>query len=162
MIRHPLRILITAFSFYTVLPLFAAIHFLGSFVEALGLAAAVTLCCSLLYLVTDFIESTISFRLARRNAGLAKGLVILLTYWLTMYVVAPGLLLKLTAALVPSLLSVHGVRSVLVGGLILFFIGYFTGAYSRQPEECEACSGKCQSLTGPAAAPDEKAKPQSK
>jgi hypothetical protein len=140
MIRHPLRILITALALYTFFPFFAGIHFRGNILEAAGLAAGLTLVCSAIYWLLDGLESAFTVKLANAKISELAKLGVLSVSWLLTYVVLPGLVLLLAAHLLPAgTLIVGGIGSVLVGGLVLFFIGAFTGAYTRQPEKCGTC-----------------------
>src|SRR5437870_1195939 len=97
MIRHPLRILITVFALYTFLPFLAGIHFHGSIVEALGIAAGVTLVCSALYWLLDALEGASSRRLAHAQVSDLIRLAVLVGSWLVTYVFVPGLVLKLAS-----------------------------------------------------------------
>ena len=140
MIHHPLRMLITALALYTLFPFLAGIHFQGSLLEAAGLAAGITLVCSAIYWLLDRLESSFTVKLAHAKISELAKLGVLSVSWLLTYVVLPGLVLALAGWLLPSgKLVVGGIGSVLMGGLVLFFIGAFTGAYARQPEQCGTC-----------------------
>jgi hypothetical protein len=140
MIRHPLRILITALALYTLFPFLAGVHFHGNLLEAAGLAAALTVVCSAIYWLLDGLESSFTIKLAHAKISELAKLGVLSISWLLTYVVLPGLVLVLAGHLLPAgMLVVGGIGSVLLGGLVLFFIGAFTGAYARQPEKCGTC-----------------------
>jgi hypothetical protein len=140
MIRHPLRIVFTALALYTLFPLFAGIHFHGNILESAGLATGLVLVSSAIYWLLDGLESAFTVKLAHAKISELAKLGVLSVSWLLTYIVLPGLVLKLAAHVLPAgMLGVGGIGSVLMGGLVLFIIGTFTGAYARQPEKCNSC-----------------------
>ena len=119
--RFLFRLVILGVAFDYVLPLIDGISFHGNFLEA----ALAGLFFSCLVWAIEKLAFAVSAFLTITSFGLA--LLYLIPIWIVGFWVLPALCLKLSAVMMPGLISVNGWIPSFLGGLIMLVVGIVTG-----------------------------------
>jgi uncharacterized membrane protein YvlD (DUF360 family) len=120
MLRHLIRLALSASAFYFLIPLIPGAAFHGNFAHALlaGILFAIA------GWVVEFFAIAISTILTITTLGMA--LFLLIPLWLLGFWLIPALALRMVAELMPSVLMFSGWLPAILGGLIMLFIGVIT------------------------------------
>lgn len=120
MLRHLIRLTLSACAFYFLVPLIPGATFHGNFAHALLAGILFAIAGGLV----EFLAIAISALLAISTLGMA--LFLLIPAWLFGFWLLPALALTIVAQLLPSVLTFSGWMPAILGGLIMLFIGVIT------------------------------------
>jgi len=131
--RQILRVALISLALYFIFPQIPGIHVHGNFVHVFIAALVFTL----LGWIVEAIAIAISAVLTVGTLGLA--LLVLVPLWLLGFWLIPAYVLKLTADLMPTYLSIAGWTPAILGGLVMLVIGIATsGGTSRYQRQATA------------------------
>jgi len=119
--RQILRVALISLAFYFIFPQIPGIQVHGNFLHVF-IAGIVFTCLGWL---VETIAIALSAILTVGTLGLA--LLILVPLWLFGFWLIPAYVLKLTADVMPSYMSIVGWTPAIIGGLIMLVIGIATG-----------------------------------
>lgn len=125
MARLIIRVLLSAFAFFFVLPMIDGIQFHGNFAHAVGLGAFF----AIMTWVVGRVAGWLTAALAIGTLGLA--LFVLVPLWLLGWWLLPAVVLKLVAGIMPAYLTVSGWLPTILGGLVMLVIGMLTAEPRR-------------------------------
>lgn len=120
MLRHLIRLTLSAGAFYFLIPLIPGASFQGNFAHALlaGVLFAIA------GWTVEFLAIAASTILTITTLGMA--LFLLVPVWLFGFWMLPAVALRMVADLIPSVLAFNGWTPAILGGLIMLFIGIIT------------------------------------
>lgn len=128
--RQLLRVALISLAFYFIFPQIPGIHVHGNFLHVFIAGIVFTL----LGWLVETIAIAISALLTLGTLGMA--LLVLVPLWLFGFWLIPAYVLKLTADVMPTYLTIAGWTPAIIGGLIMLVIGVATGGapsrYQRQ------------------------------
>jgi uncharacterized membrane protein YvlD (DUF360 family) len=124
--RQILRVALISLAFYFIFPEIPGIHVHGSFLHVLVAGIVFTL----LGWLVETIAIALSALLTIGTLGVA--LLILVPLWLFGFWLIPAYVLKLTADMMPTYMSIAGWTPAILGGLVMLVIGIVTGGSPSQ------------------------------
>ena len=123
--RFFIHLMLMAFAFYFVFPMLPGFEFHGTFWHAIGVGIFFSITA---WLVT-LLAVTVSAFLTITSFGTA--LLYLIPLWLIGFWLFPAVIIKITAELVPSHLTVIGWWPAIWAGFVTFLIGGLTSDHSK-------------------------------
>ena len=118
------RVLLSALAIYFVLPHIDGISFHGNFPQAIALGAVFALISWLVSLLAVWLTAVLGL------ATLGLALIVLVPLWVFGWWLLPAITLDVVARLMPEFLTVSGVVPCILGGLVMLFVGFFSGGAS--------------------------------